>query len=164
MQFDLLVDANGRAQGNNGSIMLFGLRQGQAQIGVLAPHHFHMPVLEELEIAGANEAIDHKANGPRQVWRHGAIAEPQLEVLAQLVVRQGMVLAPQLASCSHDLPVFAGCECASRAGLNFDAGKLWQLLHHPHPHSMVEHFAHSHKVLTDRDGAKTLAQEMNKVL
>ena len=47
--------------------MLLDLRQVQSQVDMLAANYGHMLLLEELDVIGSHETIDHEANEPMQV-------------------------------------------------------------------------------------------------
>ena len=146
------VDAHGRLQRDDGFVVAFGLRQGQAQVMVALEHDLHMPVLEGLEVAGPDEAVQHEANGPGQVGRHHLLGATDLVALAQPIGGHGKSSPPQTAGAADDLPVLAGGECAARRGVNSDLGKDGQLEQQPAGQRMVEHFAHHHQVLADGGG------------
>ena len=54
-------------QGDDGFVVLLGLWQVQPQIDVLGSDHRHVLVLQELDVTGTHEAIDHKTYQPSQV-------------------------------------------------------------------------------------------------
>ena len=110
---DLPVNPHGWEQGDYWGVMLLGLWQCEAQIGILASHHFHMPVLERLQVARTDEAVDHEPHCPCHVWGHAIVAVDQFVAFTQGTLTVWMGLASQAASSAKDSPVFSRCECAA---------------------------------------------------
>ena len=77
-------------------------------------HLLHVAVLERLEIAGPDEAVDHEAHRPGQVGRHQLFGPANLVACAHSLVRDGVSLATQAARAAKNLPVLAGREGAAR--------------------------------------------------
>ena len=146
------VDAHRRLQGDDGFVVAFCFGQDQAQVMVAFEHDFHMPVLERLEVARPDKAVQHEADGPGQIRRHHLLGAPDLVALSHLLVRDGVGLAAQPTRAADDLPVLAGCERAPRRGVNLDLGEDGQLDQQTLGQRVVEHLAHHHQVLADGGG------------
>jgi hypothetical protein len=101
--------------------MTLCFRQCQAQIQMLAFDHFNVLMLNEFQISGAHEAVDHEAYHPRHFLGHrvglGKNATSTVTMRARFfIVRQ----SGELLGCSQKSPVFSQRKTTTRLGLQLD--------------------------------------------
>ena len=113
-------------QGHDGFVMLLGLGQVQSQVDVFAPNNGHMLVLEELDVAGSHEAIDHEADKPMQVRIDHAMPFKNLTAAAVFLREHfGHGFTNPLPCKTHKVSIFGNGKTAPRLVGDFNDRKLW---------------------------------------
>ena len=161
---DLLVNAHGRVERDDGFAVAFGFGQVHAQVGVFAPHDLDVAVLERAQVAGADEAVDHEARCPGHIRRKRLLFAADFVLQAYGAGIGGIELPAQTAGAAQNLPVFARRIGAARLRVTAQVWKGGKRFDQSHGQRLLEHFADHDKVLVDRGGRVLNAQVVNKSL
>lgn len=122
--------------------------QVQSQVDVPAPNDGHMLVLQELDVAGAHEPVDHESDRPVQVGVDLAVLRQYgfaaAVFLGELV---GHRLTDLLPRQSHQVPVFGNGKTAPRLVRDLDDRKLGHIFDDAAAVCVCKDLAYGHHVL-----------------
>jgi len=124
-----------------------------------------MLVLEELDVTGPHEAVDHESNHPRQVLTdHGVLIQIEFTPAAVRCEFSGYSLTNALPGQANQAPVLSHGKTAPGVLFDGDGGELGQAGNQVQAMGVVEDLSGGHQVLLNAGGAlPPLGQEGHKV-
>jgi hypothetical protein len=124
-----------------------------------------MLVLEELDVTGPHEAVDHESNHPRQILAdHSVLIQILFTPAAVHSEFSGYALANPLPGQANQAPVLSHAKTAPGVLFDGDGGELGQTGYQVQAMGVVEDLSGGHQVLLNAGGAlPPLGQQGHKV-
>ncbi len=152
-------------QGHDGFVVLLGLWQVQSQVDVFAPNDGHMLVLDELDIAGSHEPVDHEANEPMQVQVDLPVLLknlPAASVFFRELVRH--CFANSLPCKTHKVSVFGNSKASAWLVRDLDDWELGNVANQAAAVCVCKDLANGNHVLMNCCGTQIpIAHHLHKV-